>query len=242
MSRKPKDRRVRSRRTAKLATAAAVGAGAATAQGSIQFFDFDVTIGNGQTWYLEGPGGSTALADAAIRITSFPTGTFWHTTYSSSSWITTGWITLTYASFPSQAFNGFRLADQGQENPRILSTTQNVSAALFTGTGDGRNVSWYPNSSGNNANWDWNGWTIGTEDFAGFRFTHPTFGLVYGWVQVTILPDFNGVRLNTWAFEDNGGSIPVGAIPEPSTAGLAALAAGIVGLREYRRRRVKSKV
>jgi hypothetical protein len=178
----------------------------------------------------------------------FITSTFYTTTTTTTT-TTTGGSTITYTytytvssrygSFPGSIFNGFRFADQGHESPRALNTTQNVSAAMFTGTGDGRGVAWYPSSSGQNASYDWSNWTIGQEGYAGFRFTDPTAGLVYGWVKVTIEPDLDGVRLNTWAYEDSGGACRVGAIPEPGTAGLAVLAAGIVGLHQYRRRRRK---
>lgn len=63
--------------------------------------------------------------------------------------------------------------------------------------------------------------------------------LVYGWADVTV-NNFDGTglgryTLNGYAYESDGGSIPAGAVPEPST--VALLIAGAAGVEVMRRRR-----
>lgn len=79
-----------------------------------------------------------------------------------------------------------------------------------------------------------------------FTFKNSLAGdqLQYGWVgmsEATITPGAYqnmSVTLTGWAYEDSGAVINAGAIPEPSTAGLAmggALVLGAVGLRRRRK-------
>lgn len=68
----------------------------------------------------------------------------------------------------------------------------------------------------------------------------------FAWMRIRISVDSSGVPLEStlidWAYEDSGGSIVAGVVPEPSSAGvlgLVALAMGSSGLR--RRRRMNPK-
>ncbi len=211
---------VRPAATAAWAAATALGAvgslgTGSDAQAEIVHVNQTLTLTNGSTWRLEGAGGTTALGNVLLS--------------------------TAYNFFPRQAFNGFRLADQNNETVRNLAVGTPVSGAVFTGIRDGVNVSWRPNGAGVRAGFAWDLFTIGTSAFAGFRFNLGN-GTQYGWVNLTILPNLGGVRLNGWAYETTvGASIPVGAtIPEPGTnalLGLGALALGISGLRAYKAQR-----
>ena len=57
---------------------------------------------------------------------------------------------------------------------------------------------------------------------------------VYGWIKVERLSKASG-KVISWAYEDDGTKIPVGAVPEPTT-GLALLALGAAGIARYRRK------
>jgi hypothetical protein len=82
-----------------------------------------------------------------------------------------------------------------------------------------------------------------------FKFQDSTQGsaMRYGWVQVSLdnsnyEPPGIGPYLTIfgWAYDDTGDKIPMGAIPEPSSAAIFALGAltvGANGLRSWRRNR-----
>ena len=86
-----------------------------------------------------------------------------------------------------------------------------------------------------------------TSGYIGIRFPGNWNSTLYhnlhsGWIHVELDNDFatgatTGITIRDWAFEDSGGSILTGQIPEPSTAGLALLGAGAVGLQAWRRRK-----
>lgn len=64
-------------------------------------------------------------------------------------------------------------------------------------------------------------------------------GEMYGWVSMMNSGDGMG-SVQQWAYQDNGGSIPIGAIPEPATTGavtaaMAALLAGSAAVMKRRR-------
>lgn len=147
---------------------------------------------------------------------------------------------LSSASFPYYQYNGFRFADEDGEKPVVFSPGDTISAGKFLGSADGSNVGWTSSSSGYTAGNDWRNFTIGQSAYAGFRFTNGST-TNYGWVELTILPNHNGVLLSQWAYEDTGANIIVaaGAVPEPAEAAgaLGLLALGAAGLRRYRARR-----
>lgn len=81
--------------------------------------------------------------------------------------------------------------------------------------------------------------------YIGFRLA-PSFDgdhFKYGWAEITFYDSTNpagiGATIHRWAYEDDGSSIQVGAIPEPAgtSTGLGILALGAAGLRRWRRRR-----
>jgi len=83
---------------------------------------------------------------------------------------------------------------------------------------------------------------VGSTGYIGFRFDPESVAGVqtwYGWAQMSIgnNVDTNG-SVVSWAYDDSGAGITVGAIPEPSS--LAALAMGAVGLLTIRQRRART--
>lgn len=84
-------------------------------------------------------------------------------------------------------------------------------------------------------------WTFGERGFLGLSILINA-QTVYGWADVQFNNyDGSGVGSFTlfgYAYEDNGMSIPAGAIPEPST--FALLAAGAVGVALLKRRKAKA--
>jgi len=82
-------------------------------------------------------------------------------------------------------------------------------------------------------------WTPGETAYAGFVF-NPSGTPLYGWLEIRFEAGGTNFTVLQWAYEDSGDEIPVGTIPEPSTAiifglGLAALT-GVS--RRGRRRRI----
>ena len=79
--------------------------------------------------------------------------------------------------------------------------------------------------------------------YLGFRFDpdgNPN-GVLYGWAEVVFdldetNSDYPSFEILSWAYDDSGAPIAVGAIPEPASAalGLGALALGAAGLRRWR--------
>jgi hypothetical protein len=70
------------------------------------------------------------------------------------------------------------------------------------------------------------------DGYIGFRLN----GSNYGWMRVSFTFDEPGAVIRDWAFNDSGGSIFAGMIPEPSRALLMMLGMGGMMLR---RRRIK---
>ena len=84
-------------------------------------------------------------------------------------------------------------------------------------------------------------WGLGVRGFVGFSFMNAANVLCFGYIEMQTNgwtgPGSIGVQFFSLAYEDSGGPINAGAIPEPST--LAALAFGGAGLAAavYRRRK-----
>lgn len=114
-------------------------------------------------------------------------------------------------------------------------TRQAANFGETIGSGMHFDGGWLGPIYGNNANW---GFTEGTNYF-GFRFNPSGSKVLYGWAQMNVTTGFDGgVVISEWAYQSSGGSIQVGAVPEPAAAatGLGLLALGAAGLRRQRRR------
>jgi hypothetical protein len=81
-----------------------------------------------------------------------------------------------------------------------------------------------------------------SNNYFGFRFVNEALGgqIQYGWVQVRLgatLIDPSRAIVG-YAYENTGGSIAVGAVPEPSTYALfGVMAVGALGMRAWRARK-----
>ena len=76
--------------------------------------------------------------------------------------------------------------------------------------------------------------TAGVPGYIGFSLQSDDFGLVFGWLEVTLNPNTSEGTIHSWAFDTTGASIIVGAVPEPSSALLAALGSSLLLLRRRR--------
>lgn len=84
------------------------------------------------------------------------------------------------------------------------------------------------------------GFSAGGDNYIGFQFNSSS--PLYGWARIEIDLGNAGVGDETltiaeWAYEDSGGDILVGAVPEPSS--FALMAAGAAGVLAWKRRRRK---
>ena len=86
-------------------------------------------------------------------------------------------------------------------------------------------------------------WAAGGTGFLGFRFLDASSNYLYGWMEFTVPTTAaagESMTLVRWAYQSNpNGILRAGmtSIPLPGAAGLAALAAGFVGLDGRKRRR-----
>jgi hypothetical protein len=80
-----------------------------------------------------------------------------------------------------------------------------------------------------------NQFSVGQQGYLGFRFTtDAAAGPYYGWMRATFTNNMAGGVIHDWMYDDSGGSITVGSVPEPSRAML--LFVGFVTLISCRRR------
>ncbi len=80
------------------------------------------------------------------------------------------------------------------------------------------------------------GFTDGVAGYLGFSLVIGSSGneqTVYGWALVTFENNDGVGTLHSWAYEDTGGAIQVGAVPEP-TGGVLVLMAAAAGLLRRR--------
>ncbi|MES2707018.1 MAG: hypothetical protein V4726_10500 [Verrucomicrobiota bacterium] len=76
----------------------------------------------------------------------------------------------------------------------------------------------------------------GQPGYLGFRFTKNGGGdPLYGWMRVTLTANSTTGVIHDWAWENSGGGIPTGQVPEPSSR-LSLLAAGLGILLQRRGR------
>ncbi len=119
----------------------------------------------------------------------------------------------------------------------------NDPVRLGGGTAIDNNRSWFHATSFSNTDHDIQRyWSPGDTGYAGIRFEAGPSAYHYGWVEMTMLSD-GRVRIDSWALEEQQNvfvttpsGAPSGAVPEPTSAGIFALAAGAAGLRALRRK------
>ena len=83
-------------------------------------------------------------------------------------------------------------------------------------------------------------WEAGANLYLGVQFVNSvTSATNYGWVHLTTTGTTGfPATIVDYAYEDSGGSILAGQVPEPSTfALLGVMAAGALGVREWRKRK-----
>jgi len=90
-------------------------------------------------------------------------------------------------------------------------------------------------------------WTAGGIGYIGFKFVTSTNQTDYGWMRVSFDPNaFSHQQVSLtvidWAYNNSGGSIVTGQIPEPNTVALAFLGAGALGLTLWRQQRRQKEV
>jgi PEP-CTERM motif len=76
----------------------------------------------------------------------------------------------------------------------------------------------------------------------GFRFINEAAGnaIMYGWLRISLSSSASAQPrlIVEYAYENTGGAIPAGAIPEPTTIALfGVMAAGALGVRAWRKRK-----
>jgi hypothetical protein len=81
-----------------------------------------------------------------------------------------------------------------------------------------------------------------SNNIVGFRFQNEAAGnaIEYGWMRISLSTTLVGQprAIVEYAYEDSGAGINAGAVPEPSTfALLGVMAAGALGVREWRKRK-----
>ncbi len=76
--------------------------------------------------------------------------------------------------------------------------------------------------------------TSGTPGYIGYSVVLSDNTTAYGWMRVTLQNDNTPGVIHEWAYEDSGGPILVGNIPEPSLALLCSLGLAALALRRRR--------
>jgi len=112
----------------------------------------------------------------------------------------------------------------------LIDSGASGATRMIVGTGVGGGVDW-----------------LNTTNYMGVRFQGLS-GPLFGWVQIATgvtggaPTSSNGgpgfpARVIDWAYEDSGGGITAGAVPEPGSIALGCLAAGAAGLSMWRKRK-----
>jgi len=204
---------------------AALGA-ASTASAVLTHVSSPVELANdGDTWFLEGAGGSTSLA--RIGVSSGGPVAFQDS---------------------SGGFNAFQFAESGTYSSFFVKALLNgnaVSAGIFDAGGGFTQERYAFNEGTLKSAGAWaENFDLSTQAYAGFRF-NTGGGIQYGWVSLTWQND-GDLILNEWAYGDVGDSINVGqlpaAVPESETvaSALGLLALGAAGMRRYQNRKRQS--
>ena len=122
--------------------------------------------------------------------------------------------------------------DDGTTN----STVMNLGTSDVVGDGSGLGEIFVSGNSGSSDHMGGgpNQFANGVQGYIAFRIDDGSSGFYYGWMSVTLNDDGNSGTINGWAWENSGGSIQVGQIPEPSSFALVLIAS--LGLLRRRRK------
>jgi PEP-CTERM motif-containing protein len=87
-------------------------------------------------------------------------------------------------------------------------------------------------------------WSAGGTGYIGFKFVAANGQTDYGWMRVSLDPtrfqdQMVSATVIDWAYNNTGGAILAGQIPEPSSLALALLGGGAVGLALWRQHRAR---
>lgn len=120
-----------------------------------------------------------------------------------------------------------------------MASSKFVKAALSAGYSFAGGIS----AQMTNTNVAQGGLVLAGTQFIGFKFDADGAGSIkFGWASITL--NASSLTVNSWAYDNAGGQIQVGAtaVPEPSetAAGLGLLALGAVGVSRYKSRRKAS--
>jgi hypothetical protein len=137
--------------------------------------------------------------------------------------------------------NSVLLNGSGLLKRLAFGTTISAGAGAFASTGALK----YRRSLGGNNISQRGTWQVGRTGFAGVKFTEGTGNTHLGWIRLEWQSaQINGIDFpNTltaidWAYEsDSNTAITAGAVPEPSSAMMALLASGAVGVLAWRSRK-----
>jgi PEP-CTERM motif-containing protein len=162
-------------------------------------------------------------------------------------------LRITYRSFTSGAYQlqqMFTFANTGQTaaygpvgaNSQYYAYDLQMGEAIPGTNPFGQNPMFLTQVVTNVNGSDYAIWMTGERAFIGFSFMNAASQLNYGYIEVEMdafqsAANPGGVKFFSLAYENSGGSINAGAVPEPST--LAALAFGAVGLGAAALRRRK---
>lgn len=202
--------------SAALGTAAALAPSDANA--TIQYFDpadIQITLSSTAGIYFNLQTGATGSSAAAVPGWDF------------NIFNPSAGTLLTYTvGAPGSGLVGYTSGGY-QYSSRLSNGASIGPASTFVGIGGITTMS-YGNTYGQ--------WTGNTTGFLGVTFTLADSSVVFGWIEVNVV---NGgdARVTRWAWEDNGGAIAAGAVPEPSSLALSFLAAGAAGLAYWRKRK-----
>jgi hypothetical protein len=126
------------------------------------------------------------------------------------------------SSVGAPTFQPVRIGTGFLDSVDNLTVGTPVSAASTFASGYGGSASHIPAT-----------FAAGSTGYLGFSLDTGS-GLVYGWMRVTLEANAAPGVIHEWAYESNGGSILVGAVPEPGTSLLALFALGGIALRRRR--------